>query len=339
MAYPILQLLNLLTDDRYILKLIYCKPILQPFLGGIIQTSHSPIIFSATPIASFINGTGMRDAADSNNINACLPVAVIYFAVVGMTSRGFSDDSWIQMCVREMGGYTRINPLTAALIFVSMTSSSAEVNTFVAETISCCSGRSWTQFFVKNICTIWLGLLLTSDFVSVILNFQGMSRQPQEKHPDDIVVNGKQQGAVVHLSCNSVTGLACVAELHNLLPWRPLSELRRGQICTLNLNRRQSSYSSSALLVLEYSSNFHSNSTDSVTRWHFALYILDAIRDLQCQGRDTLHGFRIGASCWWLPNQKVPCWAGSCTLTDAEQHSAELYKGFYFPVSRSTASA
>ena len=141
----------------------------------------------------------MRDAADSNNIKACLPVAVIYFAVVGMTSRGFSDDSWIQMCVREMGGYTRINPLTAALIFVSITSSSTEVNTFVAETISCCSGRSWTQFFVKNICTIWLGLLLTSDFVSVILNFQGMSRQPQEKHPDDIVVNGKQQGAVVHL--------------------------------------------------------------------------------------------------------------------------------------------
>ena len=150
MAYPILQLLNLLTDDRYILKLIYCKPILQPFLGGIVQTSHSPIIFSATPIASFINGTGMRDAADSNNIKACLPVAVIYFAVVGMTSRGFSDDSWIQMCVREMGGYTSINPLTAALIFVSITSSSTEVNTFVAETISCCSGRSWTQFFCQE---------------------------------------------------------------------------------------------------------------------------------------------------------------------------------------------
>ena len=45
----------------------------------------------------------MRDAADRNNVEACLPVAVIYFAVVGMTSRGLSDDSWIQICVREMG--------------------------------------------------------------------------------------------------------------------------------------------------------------------------------------------------------------------------------------------
>ena len=66
---------------------------LQTFLGGMVHTSHSSIIFSATPIASFISGTGMRDAADCNNIKACFPVAVIYFAVVGMTSWGFSDDS------------------------------------------------------------------------------------------------------------------------------------------------------------------------------------------------------------------------------------------------------
>ena len=46
----------------------------------------------------------MRVAVDFNNIKACFPVAVIYFAVEGMTSRGFSDDFWIQMCVREMGG-------------------------------------------------------------------------------------------------------------------------------------------------------------------------------------------------------------------------------------------
>ena len=71
---------------------------------NIAQTSHTSIIFIATPIDSFINGTGMRDAADCNNVKACFPVAVIYFAVVGMTSRGLSDDSWIQMCVREMGG-------------------------------------------------------------------------------------------------------------------------------------------------------------------------------------------------------------------------------------------
>ena len=59
------------------------------------------MIFSVTPI---VNGTGMRDAADCNNVKACFPVAVIYFAVVGMTFRGISDDSWIQMCVKEMGG-------------------------------------------------------------------------------------------------------------------------------------------------------------------------------------------------------------------------------------------
>ena len=62
------------------------------------------MIFNATPIVSFMNGTGMRVAADCNNIKACFPVAVIYFAVVGMTSVGVSDDSWIKMCVRKMVG-------------------------------------------------------------------------------------------------------------------------------------------------------------------------------------------------------------------------------------------
>ena len=86
MAYPILQFFNLLTDDIYILRIINYKSFLKPFLNGIVQTSHSSIIFSATPIASLINGTGMRDAADCNNVKACFPVAVVYFAVVGMTS-------------------------------------------------------------------------------------------------------------------------------------------------------------------------------------------------------------------------------------------------------------
>jgi hypothetical protein len=66
------------------------------------------MIFSATPIASFINGTGMRDAADCNNVKACFPVAVIYCVVEGMTSRAVSDNFWIQMCVREIGGYKSI---------------------------------------------------------------------------------------------------------------------------------------------------------------------------------------------------------------------------------------
>ena len=46
----------------------------------------------------------MRVAVDCSNIKACFPVAVIYFAVVGMTSLDFSDDFWIQMSVREMRG-------------------------------------------------------------------------------------------------------------------------------------------------------------------------------------------------------------------------------------------
>ena len=46
----------------------------------------------------------MRDAADCNNVKACFPVDVIYFDVEGMTSWALSDDSWIQKCVREMGG-------------------------------------------------------------------------------------------------------------------------------------------------------------------------------------------------------------------------------------------
>ena len=179
--------------------------ILQPFLGGILQTSHrsshTSMIFSATPTASRNNGTGIKDAADCSTTKACFPVAMIYCAVVGTTSRGFSVDFWIQMCVREKAGYEsilspppwnlspqfgppqkytpslprrllvryqavpgrrcglaerdgriRINPLTAALEFDSITRSSTEVHSFVAETIatSSCSGISWMQLIVKK---------------------------------------------------------------------------------------------------------------------------------------------------------------------------------------------
>ena len=95
MAYPILQLFDLSLDGRHILNNnTYCEPSRNLFLGGISRTSHTSIIFIATPIASFIIGTGMRAAADSNNIKACFPVAVMYFVVVGMSSWGFSDDFW-----------------------------------------------------------------------------------------------------------------------------------------------------------------------------------------------------------------------------------------------------
>ena len=83
-------------------------------MGGIIQTSHrsshTSIILRATPTASRINGTGMKAAADCNTFKACFPVAMIYFGVEGMTSREVSDDSWDQMCVRDIdkAGYEPI---------------------------------------------------------------------------------------------------------------------------------------------------------------------------------------------------------------------------------------
>ena len=46
----------------------------------------------------------MRVAADCDNVKACFPVAVIYFAVVGMASWRLSDVSWIQIWIRETGG-------------------------------------------------------------------------------------------------------------------------------------------------------------------------------------------------------------------------------------------
>ena len=93
----------------------------------------------------------MRDAADCNNVKACFPVAVIYFAVVGMTSREFSDDSWIQMCDQRLEeGKIRINPLTAALEFDPISRSSS-VHSIVAETnASSFSGSVWTQLIVKK---------------------------------------------------------------------------------------------------------------------------------------------------------------------------------------------
>ena len=83
--------------------------ILQNFLGGILQTSHrsshTSITFSATPTASRINGTGMNAAADCNTFKASFPTTMKYCAVEGMTSRGFSDGIWIQMCVRDKAEY------------------------------------------------------------------------------------------------------------------------------------------------------------------------------------------------------------------------------------------
>ena len=103
MVYPIFQLFDLFPDDGCILA-IKLLTILQPFLGGILQTSHpsshTSTIFSASPTASRINGTGMKAAADCNTFKVCFPMSMIYCAVEGTTSRGLSDDIWIQMCQR-----------------------------------------------------------------------------------------------------------------------------------------------------------------------------------------------------------------------------------------------
>ena len=47
----------------------------------------------------------MKGAAECNATKVCFPAAMKYCAVVGMA---LSDDSWIQMCVRERAGIPRI---------------------------------------------------------------------------------------------------------------------------------------------------------------------------------------------------------------------------------------
>ena len=83
-----------------------------------------------------------------------------------------------------------ISLLTATLEFVSITRSSTEVPSLVAETFaSSFSGSSWKQIIVKKFAQSDLMLkrsMLTLDFVSMTLNFQHISRGHQEKHPDDI---------------------------------------------------------------------------------------------------------------------------------------------------------
>ena len=50
---------------------------------------------------------------------------------------------------------------------------------------------------------IWCSMP-TLDFVSMILNFQGMSREHQEKHPDDMVSN-QEQGTVFYMcQCHGI---------------------------------------------------------------------------------------------------------------------------------------
>ena len=91
LAYPVLQLFDILFDGRYVL--IINHELYHNFLcANIRRTSHTSIILTATPIASCSIGTGMTAAADCNSVKTCFPLAVRYFVIVGTTSREFSDD-------------------------------------------------------------------------------------------------------------------------------------------------------------------------------------------------------------------------------------------------------
>ena len=93
--------------------------------------------------------------------------------------------------VRQRVGRKWINPLTA-LGFVFITRSSIDVFSFVSAAIaSSFSGHFWMQLVFKKFVqpTTKLMMMLTSDVVFVELNFQGMGRGNQAKHPDDIVRN------------------------------------------------------------------------------------------------------------------------------------------------------
>ena len=119
--------------------------------------------------------------------------------------------SGVQVCVRELAGYesNSINPLTAfKLGFVSIARSSADVFSFVAETIAGSFSCSFlTQLVVMEFAKLEL-MLLTSDFVFVILNFQGH----KEKHPDDIATE-QGVGSVLATCRTSFATTHCVTHV------------------------------------------------------------------------------------------------------------------------------
>ena len=107
----------------------------------------------------------MKAAADCNTFKASSPGAKMYFDVEGMTSRGFSDDSWIQMYVRDET--IRNDRLTAALEFVSITRiarSSTVIHSLVAETVATSFSGSWTQLIVKRFAQSKLMLIAHLEF-------------------------------------------------------------------------------------------------------------------------------------------------------------------------------
>ena len=125
--------------------------ILQPFLCKILQTSHTSIIFSATSIASFINGTGIKvlqSATTLRPVSRWLWYTVLWWE---WPPGGYQTIPGLQD-VRQRDGKIRTYPLTAALEFVSITRSSTEVHSFVVEAIvtSSISGSSWTQKCVRE---------------------------------------------------------------------------------------------------------------------------------------------------------------------------------------------
>ena len=94
MAYPLLQLLDLLFDGRYdLIALTFSR---------ISLTSHTSTIFSAIPVASCSNGTGIRAAVNfNNNIRACFRWSWYILSLKQPLGggEGVSNNFWT--CVRE----------------------------------------------------------------------------------------------------------------------------------------------------------------------------------------------------------------------------------------------
>src|SRR5271168_2249700 len=80
-------------------------------------TLHTSKIFSATPIASYSNGTGITAAADCNSVRSCFPLAVIYSVFVG----SIVFRQYLHVNVRRRVSRIWINPLTLSDFVVAGT--------------------------------------------------------------------------------------------------------------------------------------------------------------------------------------------------------------------------
>ena len=88
-------------------NLINCLAIVR---GGIQQTSHSWIIFSATPMASFRHGTGIAEATVWDRVRTSFTVVIAYSVLVGTIFCESSGNFWT-IDVREIAEREPTNSL------------------------------------------------------------------------------------------------------------------------------------------------------------------------------------------------------------------------------------